>query len=101
MGIMGVPASSRLLKAKGNLVARLWGNRVLIDNYTMSLGNLAERLAAFDRAHVYDNGGREPRLVLEVRNGHVKTVHSPLPQWVRGALAGTVLGIELDRETTL
>jgi hypothetical protein len=30
MGIIGVPASSRLLKAKGNLVARLWGNRVLI-----------------------------------------------------------------------
>jgi predicted ABC-type ATPase len=68
------------------------------DNYTQSLRNLPAALVAFDRADVYDNSGAEPRLVLEIRDGHVKAIHSPLPTWIHEALDGTHLAAELDRE---
>jgi predicted ABC-type ATPase len=68
------------------------------DTYTRSLRNLPPALMAFDRGDVYDNGGIEPRRVLEIRRGHVKAIDLPLPAWVREALAGTDLGAELDRE---
>lgn len=66
------------------------------ENYARSLQNLPAALEAFDCADLYDNAGAEPRLALEVRNGHVKAVHGPLPRWVRETLAGTDLEQELD-----
>lgn len=67
------------------------------ENYARSLGNLPAALLAFDQADTYDNSDADPRLVLEVRKGRVKTVHHPLPQWVREALAGTSLAAQLSR----
>jgi hypothetical protein len=49
---------------------------------------------------VYDNSGTEPRLVTEVRAGHVKAVHGPVPNWLREALTGSEWATEIDRHTT-
>lgn len=67
------------------------------DNYARSLHNLPAALVVFDRADVYDNSGSEPRLVLEIRGGHIKAIHAPIPRWVSEALAGTALAAEVGR----
>jgi predicted ABC-type ATPase len=56
--------------------------------YRRSLGNLPEAIQRADETMVYDNSGRQPRLVLQAQDGgRVTWVSSgALPAWVEAAL---------------
>lgn len=66
------------------------------DNYGRSLANLADALLIFDRGEVFDNSGKEPRLVLRVVKGRVQDAPKPLPGWVRDALEGSTMAADLE-----
>lgn len=61
------------------------------ENYRLSMGNLPNALAAFNRSEVFDNSDLEPRLVLEVKDGQRRAVHEPVPAWLRNAIPGISL----------
>ena len=69
------------------------GHNVLNDDvrrrYSRSLSNLKQFVNVANETLLYDNSGPEPRLILEIRSGHVVRKSSDLPCWARNLLERT------------
>ena len=50
--------------------------------YKRSLGQLADAIGTVDRGYIFDNSGKEHRLIAEFQNGRVVELYEdPLPRW--------------------
>lgn len=56
----------------------------IISRYVRSMANLEPAIAIADRVYLYDNSvdGVEARLCARTRDGQLRKVHGPLPEWV-------------------
>ena len=57
--------------------------------YSRSLSNLKQFVNVANETLLYDNSGPEPRLILEIRSGHVVRKSRDLPRWARNLPEGT------------
>jgi predicted ABC-type ATPase len=56
--------------------------------YARSLSNAREVLKVVNEAIFYDNSGPKPKLIFEIRSGHLVHKASELPEWSRSFLSG-------------
>ncbi len=59
--------------------------------YARSLSNLRQVMHVANETLIYDNSGPEPRLIVEIRSGHVVTRARELPPWARNLLKNAPL----------
>lgn len=62
----------------------------IVSRYARSMGHLVRFVSLCDRSYVYDNSvdDHEARLVVRFRDGKLRKVYGPAPDWVTGAIAG-------------
>jgi predicted ABC-type ATPase len=68
----------------------------IISRYTRSMANLRKLFALADRAYIYDNSVDrvDAALCAQVREGELRKVYGPLPDWVEQALIGVTPSVE-------
>lgn len=62
----------------------------IISRYVRSMGNLAAAIEIADRVYLYDNSvdGVDAQLCARTRDGQLRKVHGPLPEWVAAEVDG-------------
>ncbi len=62
----------------------------IVSRYVRSMANLELAIEVADRVYLYDNSvdGVEARLCARTRDGQLRKVHGPLPEWVAAEVDG-------------